>query len=209
MSNAGEPDVPTVPTPPALEQVDTAARGFLKVLYDLQEQLIALKGAVADATKSISYVPKQIRTLSNKMDGLATSVSEPRCRALLLDFVRIGDMVDQCLKGPGDESEADPASRHQRNYEILRTQIRQVLVMNGLTEIPTDGPIDFRLHHGMDSVPCDSPENHNQIVSVIRPGFQTEDGTEVLRAADVVVSKYQKPTSEKQDAGPPPGQTEK
>ena len=55
-----------------------------------------------------------------------------------LNLVSLFDLTDQLARSTALESGASDASaRHRRNYEVLCTQVRQILAANGLTEIPT------------------------------------------------------------------------
>ena len=149
------------------------------------QRLDAFQESVDGLAKLVSYLPPQLRMLGGKIDGLTTSLAEPRCRALLLGLLSIQDLVDQMLRAP--ENGSLPAPDHRRNYEVLATQIGQLLASNGLSEIPTDGEFDPQLHRAVGSAPCDDPARENRVAEVVRRGFRTEQS--VLRYAEVLVGQ--------------------
>ena len=119
---------------------------------------------------------------------LTTSINEPRCRALLLDFLRIHDLIDQFVRVTNDDGRENSPAR--QSHELLLREVRQVLTSNGLVEIPTDGAFDPSLHRALRRVVTTDPARNNLIASVARQGFRTEQKA-VLRYADVEVWYYQ------------------
>lgn len=78
----------------------------------------------------------------------------------------------------GDESLA-------QDLESALRDCRRRLAALGITEIPADGPLDGRLHEGVDAVPDEQvPQYH--ILRLIRPGYQM--GADILRRAQVVTA---------------------
>ena len=166
---------------------DDGANGS-RLPADLSERLAAMEKAVSDLKE---FVPRQVRNLAAKVEGLTTSVSEPRCRALLGGILGVYDLVDQILRSLPQQGPTSPDFDHRRNYEVLRSQIRQLLETNGLTEIPTAGKFDPQLHCAIQQVPCVDPGAAGYVQEVLRPGFRTEHG--ILRYAEVTVTRYSPP----------------
>ena len=164
-------------------------------LVALQDRLASLEAAVESATRQIAFIPPQVRMLGNRIEGIATAITEPRYRAVLLNLLGVYDLVDQVLRTLPPTTESDPVAEHRRNYQVLRTQLRQVLDANGLSEIPTDGPFNPELHRATQTVFCTESAESGRVVGVVRPGFRTEQA--VLRYAEVIVSRYAPPDQEK------------
>src|SRR5205823_4079609 len=99
----------------------------------------------------------------------------------------IYDLVDQSARAALVSGNDFPGI-HQRNYEVLSTQLAQILAVNGLSPIPADGPFDPAVHRAIERVPVDDALRANQIVELVRPGFRTEQA--VLRYAEVRVGYY-------------------
>jgi molecular chaperone GrpE (heat shock protein) len=153
----------------------------------MQARLTGIESALDALAKQVTFLPPQIRMLGNKVDGVAFSISESRYRTVLLNLLSIYDLVDQVLRmlpaaGRGVMAE------HRRNYEVLATQLHQILEANGLREITADGVFDAAQHRAVQCVPCDDPAQAGRVVEVVRPGFRTEQA--ILRYAEVVVSQY-------------------
>lgn len=174
--------------------------GVAAQLAEIALRLDALEAGMGKAGEQLSFLPGQIRNLGNRVDAVAVSVSESRLRALLLDLVGLYDLVDQLLRA-GEQVEPETASRHLHNYRMLRTQILQVLEVNGLSRIATEGAFKPEVHRAVDRRPCPRQQEAGQIVTVVRPGFRT--ALQVLRYAEVVVSHYQPPPIGDSEAPPP------
>jgi len=180
------------PTDADADQTLTPARDSLSEIREhlnaLQSRLDGLQPAVEGISRQISFLPAQLRLIGGKLDGLATSINEPRYRAVLLSLLGVCDLVDQLLRAEPTAADEADAAEHRRNYEVLREQLRQILDMNGLFEIPTAGSFDRESHRAVAVVACDDPSESGRVVDVIRPGFRTE--TSVLRYAEVAVAKH-------------------
>lgn len=190
---AGPPAAEATLEPERAEPAEDRLAGELRELREqlgaADERLGLLQQAVDNAARQIAFVPPQVRMLGGKIEGLATSLSEPRVRALLLGVVGIYDLVEQMLRARPGPSEDPAEALHQRNYQVLRSQLRQLLEVNGLAEIAADGVFDPKLHHAVQRARCDDPAEDGLVREVVRPGFRTEQA--VLRYADVVVGYYE------------------
>ncbi|MCD4786506.1 MAG: nucleotide exchange factor GrpE [Candidatus Eremiobacteraeota bacterium] len=192
-----KPDLPdtTVPDIPFPDLVSTT---LMKIEMDIKEvqesfgkmgnRISNLESLAEKTANQVSYLPPNVRMLGKKIDGLTTSISETRYRGLLLDLLGIFDLIDQLLLSSRD-TEHYSSEDHRRNYEILRTQIRQILDVNELSEISTDGFFDPKIHRAKGSIPCDDPGKVNRILKVYRPGFRTEES--ILRFAEVAIGKLE------------------
>jgi hypothetical protein len=181
----------------ALAALHDDVRALRELLTATQVRLANLEDTVGTTAKQVSFLPPQVRMLGSKIDGLVTSISEPRYRAVLLSLVGVYDLIDQILHTLPVVPESTIEADHRRNYEVLRTQLRQILEMNGLLEIATDGVFDPTAHHAVRRVPCDDPKQMDCVLAVVRPGFRTEQS--ILRYAEVLVGQYVPPE-------PPAGQ---
>jgi hypothetical protein len=187
-------DVPDAFSP---EEFRNALRGIATGVAEIRGQLEVLGGRVAEieaglgsAAKQVSFLPPQVRMLVGKVDGLATAISEPQYRALLLSLLGISDLVDQILRTPASDA-VDSDASHRRNYEVLRTQLRQILHLNGLSLISAEGTFNAELHRAVERVVVTDPADANRVLEVVRPGFRTENA--VLRFAEVRVGYYTPP----------------
>ena len=189
-------------TAPATDDVaDATAEALEKVLNrfevglgrlrgELAERLGTIDESLAAVAKQVSYVPPQVRNLGGRIDGLTTSIGESRYRALLLDLLRILDLVDQVRQsGPAGPGGGPATDEFRRVIEVILTQIRQVMLMNGLSEIPADGAFDPQVHCAVQNVPCTDPALGGRIHNVVRAGWRTEHS--VLRFADVEVYRHE------------------
>lgn len=187
---AKPPETPSeFPIGKALAQVDAKIGELHASLSEIQTRLADLETNVGAIQKQVSsYLPDQIRQVRSRVDALNTSISEPRYRATLLSLLGIYDLVDQALRALPAATESEAVANHQRNYEVLRDQLRQILERNGLMEIDASGAFDPKIHQALERVSCTDPEQQGRIVKVFRPGFRTEHA--VLRYAEVVVAQY-------------------
>jgi hypothetical protein len=151
----------------------------------LQPRLEAIQDAIAGTSKQISFLPRQVSMVADKVDAVTSSISDARCRSLLSDLLRIYELADQVLRG------SDPQDgREARNcLEILCTQLGQILTMNGLSQICAEGLFDPKIHRAVLRIPCRDPSRANQISRLVRPGFCI--GNRILRYAEVEVLYYE------------------
>jgi molecular chaperone GrpE (heat shock protein) len=192
----GEPP-PEPPAPPSGDVVAAPEQADANALRDLLEQtqrrVADLVAAVEAAAKQVTYLPMQIRNLGSKVEGLTTSVSDARLRALLLGVLSVYDIAEQMFRSTPANGAA--GVDHRANYAVLRTQLKQLLASNGLEEIATDTAFDPQVHRAIQALPCSDPAQANRILDVVRAGFRTDQA--VLRYAEVVVGQYETPPPEK------------
>jgi molecular chaperone GrpE len=173
----------TRPAPDVVAEVRSAVQ---ETRDGIEQRVAGLESAIEDLASRVSLIPSQVRQLSGKVDGLGTSIAEPRCRGLLLGILGIYDLLGPATRGGNSPEEEMSVEDHCRNRHVLRTQVRQLLETNGLAEIATDGDFDPENHHAVDRIACNQSEEHNRIVEVVRSGFRTPQA--VLRYAEVVVA---------------------
>lgn len=130
------------------------------------------------------------------MDAVITAVGEARYRALLLDVIRIYDLVNQLLLLIPDEN-ASKNSTDRHNYKLLQTQIKQLIEENGVYQIPAEGEFNPNFHRAIKQTPVTDPDQDKQIIEVIRPGFKSDQI--IIRYAEVIVGKYTPPESPQTD----------
>ena len=194
-----ESDVPVqpkaaAPEASALEKLSADVCGLQEIILAMQARLTDIENALDTTAKQVSFLPPQVRSLGNKIDGVAVSLSEPRYRAALLSLLGVYDLVEQMSRALPPTSSDQTESDNQNNYEILRTQLRQILETNGFVEIESRGVFNPELHRAVQRVPCSEPEQAGQVLEVVRAGFRTEQA--VLRFAEVIVSQYLPPPNE-------------
>ena len=169
--------------------VDDRLDAMVKQMEASQDQVGAglenLGGELAGLKKSVGFVPPKIRSVENKVMILTDAISESKYRGLLKDLLRIHDLVDQILRGLVVVPGCGVTETHSRNYEVLRTQLLQILKLNGLEEIDASGEFDPQWHQAMGKMPTEDPNNAGKIANVRRIGFKTE--STVLRYAEVDV----------------------
>jgi molecular chaperone GrpE (heat shock protein) len=186
---------------------------LIEKISGMGDQLESIQREITKTREQISFLPPQLRNLGGRVDAAAVSISETRYRALLRDLLGVYDLVDQLIRtmeAPDMEAQDMEANRrHLKNYRVILTQLGQILAVNGLEPIPTDGPFNADIHKAVDRTRCDDPDEAGRVVRMVRPGFRTSH--QVLRYAEVVVSVYE-PAEEKgpaldeiDEAAPEPG----
>jgi molecular chaperone GrpE (heat shock protein) len=180
--------------PATSENASGEIRDELRRLFALcssfEARLENLETAMDTTAKQVAFLPPQVRQLSSKIEGLNTSISEPRYRGVLLNLLGVYDLADQVLRSlpPANADEDEAITNHRRDYEVFRTQLRQILESNGLTEIPAHGEFNPAAHRAVKRMPVVDRTLADQVLEVVRPGFRTEQA--VLRFAEVVVGHY-------------------
>lgn len=177
------------PAPEPSEGPRAEVEAVRELLGAILGRLEKLEDAAATTAKQVGYLPPQIRMLGSKVEGLTTSISEPRHRALLLGLLAVYDLVDQLLRASRQAAPSESEAVHVRNYEVLRTQLRQLLEANGLEEIPAEGAFDPEQHRAIERATVSDPDLDNRILEVARPGFRTAQA--VLRYAEVRVGRFE------------------
>ena len=175
-------DAPTAVDGTVLQNEWHALRGLFDTIVT---RLTALESLAESTSKQLGFLPPQVRALGSKIESVSASLSDSRYRGLLLNVLLIFDLVDQPLRAspsaPGHRLEGE----HRRNYEVLRTQLRQILEANGLSDISTEGAFDPEWQRALESVSTDDPANAGMVCRVLRPGFRAANS--VLRYAEVSV----------------------
>jgi len=192
--------------PTHVENFEQSQDTFLSTLKALQEKvdglnvrLDQLAEAIDLTARQVTFLPPQVRNLSSKVDRAVEAIGESRYQSLLLRLLGIYDLVCQMQSNletemapdaqillEGEAGHATSRTGHDTSrYMVLRTQLRQLLEANGLSEIPTEGRFDPNLQLSVGRVVCSDPAQDGQVIEVVRPGFKTE--TSVLRFAEVRV----------------------
>jgi len=187
---------------PVLNTLCQTIREQSSHLQEIEGRLSAIEAACIRTAEKTGGFPPRLQVMTQRIEDLASSIHEARYRTLLNALLSLYDLTDQTLRC-GDLEKMTPGD-HRRNYDILKTQIRQTLAMNGLEEIPADSVFDPAIHRAVKRAPCQTPEESDRIRELLRPGFRTDKT--VLRYAEVVVSYYVPPQPEKADEqeGTPP-----
>lgn len=181
---AGERDVSEMETDAPVNQPEASELAAIRAqLNNLEQVLGQLVTAADQLSERANLIPKQVRQLGSKVDDMTESISQPRLRDLLHSILLLYDLVEQMSRAAGMDED------NGRNYQVLRDQLLQILRVNGITSIPTNGIFDPALHKAVAILPCETPAEDGQIAQVYRAGFQTERA--VLRYAEVVVKRFQ------------------
>lgn len=160
-------------------------------LLAIERRLASLEESAEETAKRVAFLPSQVRLLAGKIDGLATSISEPRYRAVLLGLLDVYDLVSRWLITSPTRAAAEAEAERGYAFEVVATQLRQLLEANGLEEVPTAGAFDPASHRAVERVPVNDLASAGRVVQVMRAGFRTEHT--VLRYADVAVGHYVTP----------------
>ncbi len=139
---------------------------------------------VEQLSRQVVLIPRQVRQLGAKVDDITESISQPRVRDMLNNFLLLHDLLEQMTL----TAESDVEST--KNYQVLRDQILQVLRVNGISPIIEDQRFNPAIHQAVETVACETPDEDGEIVRLYRTGFCTE--LAILRYAEVVVKRYQK-----------------
>jgi molecular chaperone GrpE (heat shock protein) len=110
----------------------------------------------------------------------ARKEADRRLRQMAAEVIHLMDALDwvhNTLEARGDSLVREVASAQR---DCLRR-----LAAVGITEIPTTGMADGRLHEGVDTAETSETSQYH-IVSVVRRGFQL--GPEILRRAEVITA---------------------
>lgn len=167
----GEPQNPVLDIQPILERIGNLEQGMIQLTKDV-EQL----------SQQVVLIPRQVRQLGTKVDDITESVSQPRVRDLLNNFLLLYDLIEQmALTAESDEEST-------KDYQVLRDQILQVLRVNGIFPITEDQRFEPEVHKAIETIACETPDEDGKIERVYRTGFRTDRA--ILRYAEVVVKRY-------------------
>jgi molecular chaperone GrpE (heat shock protein) len=155
------------------------------------ERVEAIAQDMSAIRKQLSFIPAKLRSVEDRVVQLRDAIGESKYQGLLKEFLRIHDLVDQIMRGLVDLPGCAVMAAQKRTCEVLKTQMRQILIVNGLQEIRADGTFDPELHQATGKIPTPDPDLDGKIARVQRPGFKTE--TTVLRYAECDVYGYVKP----------------
>jgi molecular chaperone GrpE len=108
-------------------------------------------------------------------------------RAILIDLLDIVDNLDRAIEAARTARTA-PAEGLLHGVEMVRTQFLGRLEAFGVAEIKALGErFDPQLHEAVSVVPCESEEDRDRVLGIVRRGYRV--GDEVLRPALVAVAK--------------------
>lgn len=171
---AGEGEGVSVPAP--------AAATPLQVISRQGRLILKLSAAAESLDARYKELSERGRAQEARLEAAeeAARAARSQARQAALEAIRLMDALDwvqTALAGAGHPLAAEVASAQR---DCLRR-----LAALGLTEVPAEGPMDGRLHEGLEAVETDAvPQYH--IVRVLRRGWQM--GPDVLRRAGVVTA---------------------
>lgn len=149
-----------------IDSRDEEMKRFEDKVTNLEDQL---KRAVAD-----------YRNLERRIQEDSVAVAQYLRSQLIVKLLPVLDNLDQAVKGA---SEVDQQSGWFKGVSMSVKQFKQVLIDEGLNEIPASDTFDPRLHEAVDT--ADGEEG--KIVKVLSSGYTL--GEKVIRPTKVVVGK--------------------
>lgn len=178
--------LPTL-TPPQIESKGRA-EGENSVVTPLD--IVARQGRlILRMTAAIEAVEGKYRDIAVQMSERDAQIEEQRedrkeaerrMRQMATEVIHLMDALDWVYTTLNTREDTLVREVAAAQRDCLRR-----LAAVGITEIPTEGVADGRLHEGVDTTKTsEKPQYH--IVSVVRRGFQL--GPEILRRAEVVTA---------------------
>lgn len=153
-------------------------------IMGLEAAMVRLEENVKGLSDGLALIPPHVRKLGNKVDDITESVTQPRIRDMLANFLLLHDLVEQMNSAAFDGAEAS------KNYQVLHDQILQILRVNGIYPIAETDQFDARKHKVVETKICNTPEEDGRIHRIYRTGFETEQN--VLRYSEVIVNRFPK-----------------
>jgi molecular chaperone GrpE len=160
----------------------------------------SIDSAVGQLINQVSYLPPQIKSFGRKIEELNTSISESKYNNLLKSLLMIYDLVEQSSSSLNNQEIETTIDDQRRNLDVLKTQLLQIFEMNGLSQIPTAGKYNPKIHKALKSEPVDDPAQDGANSTIFRAGFTT--GNQILRHAEVAVGKYTPPPEPEKETLP-------
>ena len=149
-----------------------------------QPTLKRLEG-LSDITLKLSKVSKEMESLSLVANVSSTESSSENISELTNRYLSIYDEVEQLIA----ESESETASLE--NLQEIKESMIHNLEDLGIECISESTRFTPELHEIVETMPCRTAKEDGVIVRTVRTGFRINEV--VLRKAQVVVKRYQKP----------------
>jgi molecular chaperone GrpE (heat shock protein) len=177
-----------------LNSLSEAVEALAQTQSAREAELTARLGSFEKRNLELQEVlSKQVRWLTNQIEGLATTLAAPRLRLLLTDLLQVDDFLGRLL----DASTKAEATADPPRYGIVLSKLRKVMKSHGVSVVPGEGLFDENLHEIEEVETTDCPDKHDTIKEVVRNGFRTE--TELLRPSHVVVWQYRPESTPAED----------
>lgn len=152
-----------------------------------------LEQQIAEKDKAIQTYAQRYRESSAEFEQVRARLRrdldrdiERARRAVLADFLDVGDNLDRAIAAGSSSPQADPALL--RGVELVRDLFLSKLASYEVSRLEADGmPFDPHAHEAVSIVPVDDPAQDDRVVSVIRAGYSI--GDDVLRPATVAVGR--------------------
>ncbi len=204
-NSSGEESAPAAPTLSPLQVAAKQGRLLLRLsaaseatearLRDLAHQAQERDASLREAQEAAKAARDEA-----KREREARRDAEAETRKLALETIRFMDALEAARDAAAS---ATPQTDFARELGIALQNGARRLAAAGITEVPTAGLMDGRLHSGVDTVPrhaSETPGDENRednentretpqyhIVGVVRRGWQR--GPDILRRADVVTTE--------------------
>lgn len=164
----------------------------------LDTRLESLERALENLQRQASFLPPKLRGLGERVDALATVLSDGRCRSLLTELCTLDDLVHAGLAA----REAGDLQGASRVLAAVGASLSALLENQGLRAIETDGVFDPTRHQAVRQMPVDDAAFHGVILEVDRRGFCVDE--RVLRFAEVAVGHHEPTPDHDLDPDPDP-----
>jgi len=164
----------------------------------LLDKLDALDRKLDEFMKAHSAFSREaFSSIKTEMDGYKDDFVFMRERSILNDLITLFDSTRMILSFYQARSDSDDAEalrdRVVSHMDGISTQIEAVLLRNGIERYGDDDHFDILRHRAIESRFTAESDDDRKVIEVCKPGF-SRDG-KVFRKADVVISRYQEPSS--------------
>ncbi len=186
---------PIAPLPPE-ESPDTLGAAADQSL--VLEKLEVLDQRLDEFMRAHSALSREaFSSIKTEMEGYKDDFVFMRERSILNDFITLFDSTRMILSFYQARSNSDDAEalreRVISHMDGISTQIEAVLLRNGIERQGNDDHFDILRHRAIESRFTAERGEDRKVIEVRKPGF-SRDG-KVFRKADVVISRYQEPSS--------------
>lgn len=168
---------------PQLEDRETLEKKFSRELELLKKMIEEKEGIIRDYENLLKKIQADFdnyrKRIEREREEYSKFVNERLVRKLVL-------IEDDLERGLSDSKGNGGYEAFRQGIDKIRTNVMQLLIEEGLKEIPTNGKFDPYYHEAL--VVEENPEyEDNEIVEVYQRGFTL--GGKVLRPAKVRVSR--------------------
>jgi molecular chaperone GrpE len=172
---AADNETPTTPEEPRLKPtlIEELEARIAEKDREIQELVSKYRGASDEFDQARARLRKEIQK----------DVERSR-RSVIISFLEVLDNLDRALETGADKT-TDP---FVHGVALVRQQFLATLEGLGVRRVdPLGQSFDPAMHEAVSTVPAASPDQHDIVVGVVRPGYLM--GEDVLRPAQVAVAR--------------------